>query len=137
MKKIYLIAIIFCSALSSCSLFRYSDPKLYRVWMLTDFQGYSKEYLTEKKASLDMKEKEFAKAYMGCNQISYNYYNKHKDEINFKGGLSTSMACENMDLEDKFNQIMQQITHYQVEGHRLILKTADGAAMSFVAQDWD
>jgi heat shock protein HslJ len=105
--------------------------------MLSQFQELSKDSISAKMATLDMKEKEFANAFMGCNHISYNYYNKHKDEIYFKGGLSSAMACEDMRLEDKFNKIMQAISHYHVEGHRLILKSSTGDSMIFVAQYWD
>ena len=131
------ITIILMMSISSCSLFRYSDPKLRRVWMLSEFQNFHKDSLVAKKASIDMREKEYAKVYMGCNEVSYNYYNKHKSEIYFKGGLSATTTCADMSLEDKFNAVMQTITHYRIEGHKLILKTLSNEEYTFVAQDWD
>ncbi len=137
MNRYITILLILVLVLSSCSLFRYSDPKLRRVWMLTEFQNFSKDSLVAKKASIDMTEKEYGKVFMGCNEVSYNYYNKHKSEIYFKGGLSATNNCANMNLEEKFNAIMQSITHYRIEGHKLILTTELNEEIQFVAQDWD
>lgn len=107
-------------------MLRYSDPKLRRIWTLTVFKKYSSEQLSQKNARLDMREKEFASCFMGCNNISYNYFNKKSDQIYFKGGLSTSKACEDMQLEEDFNQTMQLIKKYRIEGNILTLMTEEG-----------
>lgn len=135
MSRIQICYILSFLVLSSCSLFRYSDPKLRKVWMLSELPGFSMDSIITKKATIDMTEKEYGKVFMGCNDISYNYYNKHKSEIYFKGGLSSTSLCADMKLEERFNILMQTVSTYRIDGNRLFLYTTNEEIIIFVSRD--
>lgn len=110
---------------------------LDRVWMLTEFKNYEKQFLINAKAQLDLTALDNALANMGCNGISFKYNLKSNSQIIFTEGIRTEMACGDMKLEDDFLAILPKINAYKIIGHRLILSTDNGIKMVFVAKDWD
>ena len=111
---------------------------LKRKWMLVEFQGFTKENLSKNKAYIDLTDKENGGAKMGCNGMFFTYKVKNQNKTEFSQIGSTMMYCDgNMDLEQKFGQLLPTMTHYEIKGHFLTLKNNKGETMKFVAEDWD
>jgi heat shock protein HslJ len=133
---IYILVIIFTSCSTKNKNTTTYDP-LKRVWMMTEFQSFSKQYLFEKKASLSLTDRESASASMGCNDMSFPYKVSNKNSIQFFGGISTRMYCNDMTLEREFSKAIVKVKKYSISGHQLTLIAEDGSKMIFIAQDWD
>lgn len=133
---IYILAIIFtCCSTKNQNMTTYNPLK--RVWMMTEFQSFSKQYLLDKKASLNLTDNTSANASMGCNQMSFPYKVSNKNSIQFFEGISTRMYCNDMTLEHEFSKALVKVKKYSISGHQLTLIVEDGSKMLFIAQDWD
>lgn len=143
MKKLVLGLIVILSAmlLTNCTSQPKSTENLKREWMLVEFQDFNKQLLVNNRANINLtsqnKKGEFT-AHMGCNNIFGKVQYQSNGTIKFSDIGSTMMFCaENMDLENKFNKSLATITGFEVVGHFLTLRSADGSVMKFVASDWD
>ena len=140
MKKltfIILFSIITLSCNSKKEVKEIPTQNINRVWMLTQFENFEKQFLINAKAQLDLTASDNALANMGCNGISFKYNLKSNSQIIFTEGIRTEMACGDMKLEDDFLEILPKISYFIIEGHKLVLTSKDGEKMIFVAQDWD
>lgn len=140
MKKltfIILFSIITLSCNSKKEVKEIPTQNINRVWMLTQFENFEKQFLINAKAQLDLTASDNALANMGCNGISFKYNLKSNSQIIFTEGIRTEMACGDMKLEDDFLEILPKISDFIIEGHKLVLTSKDGEKMIFVAQDWD
>jgi heat shock protein HslJ len=104
--------------------------------MLVAFKDYGKDYFVKKNCYLDLTNKERASAKMGCNSLSFKY-KINDSKINFTNGISTRMACEDMNLENDFSKTILEMNSFSIKTHQLILTSKAGQKMIFVAQDWD
>ena len=128
---------LFCLIGLSCSSNKTTlQPSITRVWMLTEFKSFTKSYLIEKKASLNLSAKD-ASASMGCNMMSFPFKILDNSTIKFSSGIATQMHCEDMTLEREFSETIIEITSYKLQGQQLILSNKNGDKMVFIAQDWD
>lgn len=73
-------------------------------------------------------------AFMGCNNIAGSFEIKGNNTIAFSQGLSTMMACENMQTETAFNQILPTVTSYKLSGNTLQLFVKEKLVLNFVAE---
>ncbi|MDQ0783960.1 META domain-containing protein [Chryseobacterium sp. W4I1] len=144
MKKVLVsfFAILFLSAVFSCSSVPEKNPSLQRQWMLVSFDPFSKEGFIKNKAEINLtgtmeKGKIKGGAFMGCNNIFFTSEFKKDGKVKISEVGSTLKACQDMDLETAFAQKFEQMTHYSVEGHFLTLSDESGNSMKFVAADWD
>jgi heat shock protein HslJ len=112
------------------------EPKLQRIWMLTEFANFEKKFLVDSEAQLNLTNTESAMAKMGCNTLSFKYKND-KSQIIFSKGITTLMACIDMKLEDQFSKEILDFKKYKIDGHTLILYNSKNEKMVYVAQDWD
>lgn len=132
------IAIFTLSCSSKKNEINSSTQNINRVWMLTEFKDYKKDFLIEKNAFLNLTDKERASSKMGCNSLSFNYSIKEERFIEFSQGTATKMYCqESMQLEDDFLKAIQDVKNFTLEGHFLTLTSSSGEKMVFIAQDWD
>lgn len=131
------LTILLSIILSCFSKTKIDTTALQREWMLVSFQNYSKEKLIQKKASFRITNDSSISIFMGCNQMGATYHIEKENQISLSSGISTMMACEDMQLEIDFGQILPQIISYKIEGHRLTLTTAKDEKLEFVAADWD
>ncbi len=140
MKKLSFI-ILFSIIIFSCNSNKVTKDiptqNINRVWMVTQFKSFEKQFLINAKAQLDLTASDNALANMGCNGISFKYNLKSNSQIIFTEGIRTEMACGDMKLEDDFLEILPKISYFIIEGHKLVLTSKDGEKMIFVAQDWD
>ncbi len=121
----------------SCNTIKRDNSNLTRVWMLVEFNQFDKEYLSNKKAYLDLKQSNIASSKMGCNQLSFEYTIKSNSEIKFSTVIATRMFCNDMQLENDFSKAIVSINHFEINGHQLILTSKEGIKLVFIAQDWD
>ncbi len=137
----HLLIVFILILLNSCSLQK-NISNYKRQWMLVNFKDYTKEFLTEKKAALNLSpiqgedDSEFGTAYMGCNtmRLKAKFYND--GAVTFSDLISTRMFCRG-NLENNFSTAIEKITHYKIEGHFLYLYNKKEQQMKFVAADWD
>ncbi|MBS1573173.1 MAG: META domain-containing protein [Bacteroidetes bacterium] len=112
-------------------------PMYQREWMLISFQDFSKEYLMEQKAELNLSQKQFS-AFMGCNQLMIQgKFNKNKTLKLEVVGATMSFCEGNMQLEKQFSLALATMKKYKIDGHFLTLYNNKGEKMKFVAADWD
>ncbi|MBU4538893.1 MAG: META domain-containing protein [Bacteroidetes bacterium] len=106
--------------------------------MLTEFQDFTKDFLVQKGANLDLSHKGQYGAKMGCNRMFMKADFKADGTVVFSQIGSTMMFCEDaMKLEDAFGKALPVMTRYKIDGHFLTLTSKDGSTMKFVAADWD
>ena len=56
-----------------------------------------------------------------CNHISGQYTKSDKGAMTFQDLASTRRMCPDIELEAAFNQILEQTTHYEIDGDMLLL----------------
>lgn len=128
--------------LNNCASLKLEMSFYQREWTLIKFKNYSKEFLVEKKAHLNLFPKHESKnqhtAFMGCNQIFFNAEFNKNGKVKFSDIGRSLMYCKNeMKLENKFAEALPNMKNYKIEGHFLTLSDEEGNAMKFVAADWD
>ena len=112
-----------------------------REWMLVKFQNFSKETLTQNKATLNLSDSENPgkfSANMGCNNMFGEAKFNSDKTVKFSALGSTMMYCDNaMNLESAFQNALPMMSNYTIAGHYLTLTDSAGNTMKFVAADWD
>lgn len=143
MKNILKIlsAVFLLVLLQNCDSQKIENQNLNRKWMLISFKDYSKDFLIEAKASLDLtvnqNQKDFYPIFMGCNSISTKMMVKNST-IEFSELIGTEIYCEKfMQLETDFTQELSKMKSYKIDGHYLTLSNGKGSEMKFIAEDWD
>lgn len=119
-----------------------AEPGLKRVWVVSEWPGFTREQLTAAQARIDFSALPHGGAYMGCNQLRFQV--AETDPLQASGHLSigpvaaTRMHCpDRMDLEQAFGQQFHRFTHYRLAGHRLTLEDGEGRTIRLIAEDWD
>jgi heat shock protein HslJ len=138
MNRIFTLLLTFVYIMA-CNTVKKDDnnQQLNRIWMLVEFEQFTKEDLTKNQAYLDLTKPENAASKMGCNNLSFQYKIVSNSEIQFNDGIATKMYCDDMQLETDFSKEITLISNYSLDGHHLTLTSSDGKKMVFVAQDWD
>lgn len=138
MKTRLLLGVLVCTILISCKAkMEETTQNIHRKWMLVQFEDFQKETLIEKQCYLDLTDHKNAMANMGCNSLGFVYEFTKENEIHFNQGRTTHMYCEDHAIESQFLSIVNAITSYKIEGHKLYLKTNTKKELIFVAEDWD
>ncbi len=87
------------------------------------------------KATLLMKNGHYS-GWSGCNSMSGTYLLK-KDKLTFDtnsphhSGISTMMACADMELETRYHENMRKVNRYKIEDGHLILLDGDRPLLMF------
>jgi len=138
MKTRLILGILVSAILISCKAkMEESTLNIHRKWMLIQFENFQKETLIEKQCYLDLTDQKNAMANMGCNSLGFVYELKNDNEILFNQGRTTHMYCEDNAIESQFLSIVNTISFYTMEGHKLYLRTTKDKELIFVAEDWD
>ena len=56
-----------------------------------------------------------------CNRMMGQFATSTTGALKFQSIASTKMMCPNAELETKFSQILDQATHYEVDGNLLLI----------------
>lgn len=144
MKNIlsFVFAFFILNLILNCSATKPKNKHYQREWMLVSFDRFSKQELIENRAGINLTEQKTGdkmkgSATMGCNKIFFTTEFKNSGKLKITNFGSTEMACQNMNLENSFMKKFVNMTHYQIEGHRLTINDKDGNEIKFVAADWD
>lgn len=122
----------------SCkSKFSKTPQDFNKKWMLIEFNDFKKEKLIEKECFIDFRNKENARAEMGCNGLGFEYSIKENNKISFSQITTTYIFCEDNAIESDFLKVVHLIDSYKIEGHKLYLKTNSNQELIFIAEDWD
>ena len=138
---IILLTVFICFIAGGCNS-KKATVHYKRQWMLVSFKDYTKEFLIEKKAALNLSKienessPEFGTAFMGCNNIRLKAKFSDDDKVAFSDLISTKMFCPG-NLESDFSTVIAKINRYKIEGHFLYLYTEKDEQMKFIAADWD
>ena len=69
----------------------------------------------------------------GCNNFNAPYTLKGS-KLTFGDGISTKMACSNMDWENKFFEMLPQVKSVKQEGSKILLQGDGGKTLAALAQ---
>lgn len=144
MKNIlsFLFAFFILNLVLNCSAAKLNNQHYQREWMMVSFDGFTKELLVKNKAEINLTApiedgKIKGTAMMGCNKMFFTLGFKSKNRVKISGLGSTLIACQEMEIEDKFTKVFEKMTHYEIKGHFLTLYDGKGTQMKFIAADWD
>ena len=56
-----------------------------------------------------------------CNRMMGDYTVTEKGEMTFGGVASTRRMCPDIELETRFTQVLESVSHYEVDGDMLLL----------------
>lgn len=105
-------------------------------WGLVELNGKAVEPATRRDyfINFDSKSGTF-RAFVGCNNISGNYFMKSEGKLGFTNIISTRKACNDMDVERNFFNNLQKVDNYMIEnnGKTMHLHIGKKAAAKFEA----
>lgn len=114
--------------LSGCSLFqnksqslKYSASDLNAKWNILSIENKAVDQKVNGKEPLlnfDLAKKEYS-AITGCNNLMGGFELKAPNKIKFSQGMSTMMACENMEVEQGLSRIFPLVSTYKISNDTL------------------
>jgi heat shock protein HslJ len=66
----------------------------------------------------------------GCNGLGGSFTLSGNSRIKFSQGMSTMMACDNMEIETGFKKVLEQTDNYTVDGNTLSFNKARAAPLA-------
>ncbi|MBX2922169.1 MAG: META domain-containing protein [Chitinophagaceae bacterium] len=109
-----------------------SSPLTGTKWRLTELDGKPvAEKINGKEPFLELQEvdKRYA-ASGGCNGIGGQFTLSKNGRIKFSQGMSTMMACENMEVETQLKNALIATDNYTINGNTLSLNKAGMAPLA-------
>jgi len=135
----YVMTFVCLLALSSCSVFKKSKGEVKdgnvitdRKWKLVELAGKPVSGLVNGKEPyilLQQKDGRYL-ATGGCNGIGGTYELKANGRIKFDQGMSTMMACENMEVERELSKALISADNYSLSGDDLSINKARMAPLA-------
>jgi heat shock protein HslJ len=101
------------------------DDTYWKLVQLGDTPVRDGLMLREPHLRLDANRQQFSGS-GGCNAVTGRYANSGIDEIRFSEVASTKMACQGMQIEQRFLTSLEQVVHWRIDGERLQLMDARG-----------
>lgn len=140
MKRLqFLTLTIFALSLSACSIFKKPAPEAQqtsvitdRKWKLVELEGKPVEDKINGKEPfllLQTTENRYS-ASGGCNGIGGNFSLEGNGRIKFSAGMSTKMACENMEIENGLTRALMAADNYSISADDLSLNKARMAPLA-------
>lgn len=71
-----------------------------------------------------------AESKAGCNQLRHPYVVTANNRIYFNPGISTLMACPNLEIEEQLNQVLLQAHHYRLATPHLVFYNANQQSLA-------
>ncbi|WET48906.1 META domain-containing protein [Chryseobacterium indologenes] len=132
----YLSALFLAVFLVSCQTQTAQKPTTDitgKKWKLTELNGQPIALKNQKNNpyfKLDMKEMRY-EGHAGCNGLGGTFEIKQDVmRIKFNQGMSTMMACEDLDIENQFTKAILAADNYSVNGNTLTLNKARMAPLA-------
>lgn len=97
-------------------------PLAETKWRLIELNGNTIEPATRRDyfMNFDSKSGTF-RAFVGCNNISGNYFMKSEGKLGFTNVISTRKACNDKDVERNFFNNLQKTDNYMIEANGKVL----------------
>jgi heat shock protein HslJ len=140
MKHFKLLTIAVCAlTLSACSIFKKSAQSTAQTSVITDrkwklVELYGKpiaDQVNGKMPFLQLHTKDSRySATGGCNGIGGNFSLEANGRIKFSAGMSTKMACDNMEVENELTKVLMTADNYSLSGEDLSLNKARMAPLA-------
>lgn len=105
-----------------------APASIHQVWHLTELSGFKGDIPAN--AKMDWTKLPNAYAYMGCNHMNF-HTQAASGSLKLGEMTSTTMLCENNQLEDAFTAAMKRVSRYEINGQTLILRGKNGVQMKF------
>lgn len=106
---------------------------LNKKWRPTELLGkpviLDSSFKTEPTLTFDDKENRYI-AITGCNNISGTFEILPMNKLKLSQGISTLMACENMEIEDKLGEVLKKADGFIINGDELTLIKARMAPLA-------
>jgi len=125
-KNLLFSALLFL--FTSCSLFNNTQQSgiqnasdLNAKWQIISIEDKAIDKKVNGKEplfSFDLVNKQYA-AITGCNNLMGGFELKSPNKIKFSRGISTMMACDNMEVEQGLSRILSDISQYKVSNDTL------------------
>lgn len=140
MKSIKNITFVLCLlSLSACSIFRKSEVENKQAGVITDRRWKLVELAGKPVADQINGKEPFLllqtadnrySASGGCNGIGGNFTLEANGRIKFSAGMSTKMACDNMEIENGLTKALAAADNYSISSDDLSLNKARMAPLA-------
>jgi heat shock protein HslJ len=140
MKPLHLVTIaIFTVSISACSIFKKPAVEAQQTRVITDRKWKLVELAGKPVADKINGKEPFLllhttdnrySASGGCNGIGGNFSLEANGRIRFSAGMSTKMACENMEVENDLTKALMAADNYSIDGDNLSLNKARMAPLA-------
>jgi heat shock protein HslJ len=130
----YLTFVLCLLSLAACNVFKKSTGKdtmktnviTYRKWKLVELAGkpVADKINGKEPFILFQKSDNRYSASGGCNGLGGTFTLQDNGRIKFSQGMSTMMACENMEIENGLNKALIATDNYSLNGDDLSLNKA-------------
>lgn len=118
-----------------------SSFKLKRKWMLVKMSEFHRDTLIKYGTYIDLTQSnEKGNAFMGCNQIDFNFRVISKKKMIFSNIISSEKYClKTSEIESEFIKNITKVTRFSTaKAHKLELFDKTGKLQfEFIASDWD
>ena len=135
----YLPIVLCLLTLNSCKLFKKSNGDAQqstvitdRKWKLVELAGKPVPDLVNGKQPFLMLQKAEGRysASGGCNGLGGTFTLEGQTRIKFASGMSTKMACENMEIENELTRALTTADNYSISDDNLSLNRARMAPLA-------
>lgn len=140
MKRLQLLTLsVFAVLLSACSIFKKPAENTQQADVITDRKWKLVELVGKPVADSINGKEPFLMLHTtdnrysgsgGCNGIGGNFSLEGQGRIKFSAGMSTKMACENMEIENEFTRVLMTADNYSLSGDTLSLNKARMAPLA-------
>ena len=132
MKKVlFAVAVLFVMA--ACSGVE-NLPMENTKWNLTELQGATNEAFADADTFWFALDGEGIIGVGACNRFFGGYMLNEEEGFRVGGMGMTRMACPNMDLEDQFVRVFEEMDGYEISGNVLTLKKGEEVVAKFAGE---
>ena len=132
MKKV-LFAVAALFAMAACSGVE-NLPMENTKWNLTELQGAPNEAFADADTFWFALDGEGIIGVGACNRFFGGYMLNEEEGFRVGGMGMTRMACPNMDLEDQFVRVFEEMDGYEISGNVLTLKKGEEVVAKFAGE---
>ena len=132
MKKV-LFAVAALFAMAACSGVE-NLPMENTKWNLTELQGATNEAFADADTFWFALDGEGIIGVGACNRFFGGYMLNEEEGFRVGGMGMTRMACPNMDLEDQFVRVFEEMDGYEISGNVLTLKKGEEVVAKFAGE---
>lgn len=105
-----------------------SDSSLYNKWELVTLNGSS--VVSSQPLFLTLSTDSRVGGFVGCNSLGGEYVLGEEQSIRFANLITTHRYCEQAGLERQVLDMLNAVTHFNIEVQSLMLKSVDGSVVA-------